>query len=305
MWGQRGYQFYPLGMVTLFIEEEEGAEEEVEEEENGWVRDHLKENQSKGLGGVLPMKMEEEMGQNSIPRLLWKEIRDRQEQEWSSPVSDGRGRRDVTVSSPPIQESQQMTPPTPTPSEDRFFMDWSSVRMRSPPVRTPPQSILVRERGQEINQTTIQTSQLGSEPTQIAPHEDLPRTTSLAQQQPLDRLSMIDEIRMNDVGTNTLDVVVEQNRDRLRTSTMEANAQTSIPIVDIMLPSCRGDHLMIPQVNLSTSGYELDSLRTSHMRSPSMRAQEISIMPQLDGLGSLPMRDPVRRRMHEVSRSTE
>ena len=32
----------PLGMVTLFIEEEEGAEEEVEEEENGWVRDHLK-----------------------------------------------------------------------------------------------------------------------------------------------------------------------------------------------------------------------------------------------------------------------
>ena len=26
MWGQRDYQFYPLGMVTLFIEEEEGAE---------------------------------------------------------------------------------------------------------------------------------------------------------------------------------------------------------------------------------------------------------------------------------------
>ena len=35
MWGQRNYQFYPLGMVTLFIEEEEGAEEEVEEEESG------------------------------------------------------------------------------------------------------------------------------------------------------------------------------------------------------------------------------------------------------------------------------
>ena len=39
-----------------------------------------------------------------------------------------------------------MTPPTPAPSEDRFFMDWSSIRMRSPPVRMPPQSILVRER---------------------------------------------------------------------------------------------------------------------------------------------------------------
>ena len=31
MWEQRDYQY----MVTLFIEEEEGAEEEAEEEENG------------------------------------------------------------------------------------------------------------------------------------------------------------------------------------------------------------------------------------------------------------------------------
>ena len=104
--------------------------------------------------------------------------RDRQEEEWSSPVSDGRGRRDITVSSPVIQESQQMTPHTSAPSEGRFFMDWSSIRMRSL-VRTPPQSILVRERGQEINQTTIPTSQPGSEPTQMgvtdnASHEDLP-----------------------------------------------------------------------------------------------------------------------------------
>ena len=56
MWGQRDYQFYPLGMVTLFIEEE--AEEEVGEEENGWVRDHLKEKQFEGLGEVLPMALE-------------------------------------------------------------------------------------------------------------------------------------------------------------------------------------------------------------------------------------------------------
>ena len=59
-------------MVTLFIEEEEGAEEE----ENGGVRDHLKEKQSEGLGEVLPMEIEEEMGEDSIPRLLWKEIRE-------------------------------------------------------------------------------------------------------------------------------------------------------------------------------------------------------------------------------------
>ena len=74
--GQRDYQFYPLGMATFFIEEGEGAEEEVEEEKNGWVGDCLKKKQSKGLGEVLPMEMEGEMGEDSIPRFLWKEIRE-------------------------------------------------------------------------------------------------------------------------------------------------------------------------------------------------------------------------------------
>ena len=63
-------------MLTLFIEEEEGAQEEVEEEENGWVRDHLKENHSEVLGKVLSMELEVEMEKNSIPRLPWKEIRE-------------------------------------------------------------------------------------------------------------------------------------------------------------------------------------------------------------------------------------
>ena len=61
-------------MVTLFIEEEEGAEEEVEEEENRWVRDHLKSPEV--LGEVLPMEMEGEMGEDSIPRPLWKEVKE-------------------------------------------------------------------------------------------------------------------------------------------------------------------------------------------------------------------------------------
>ena len=34
-WGQRDYWLYPLDMVALFIEEEEEAEKEVEEEGNG------------------------------------------------------------------------------------------------------------------------------------------------------------------------------------------------------------------------------------------------------------------------------
>ena len=46
-------------------------------------------------------------------------------------------------------------------------MDWSIIGMGSPLVRTPPQSVPVRERGQEINQPTIQTTQPGSEPAQI------------------------------------------------------------------------------------------------------------------------------------------
>ena len=37
------------------------------------------------------------------------------------------------------------------------------------------------------------------------------------------------------------------------------------------------------------------------MRSPSMQAQEISIMPQLDGPRTLPMRDPIGQRTHEVT----
>ena len=82
---------------------------------------------------------------------------------------------------------------------------------------------------------------------------------------------------MIDIGTNISDVEVRPLRDRLRTTTMEANSQTSIPIVDVMLPSSGGDHLAIPQVNLSISGYEPDSLRNCHIRSLSMRAQEFQL----------------------------
>ena len=107
------------------------------------------------------------------------------------------------------------------------------------------------------------------------------------------------------MGTNTLDVEVRPHGNRVRASTMDANAQTSIPIVDVMLPSGRGDHLAILQVNLSILGYEPDSLRNSHRRSLSMWAQEISIMPQLHGLPSLPIRDPVGRRIQEDPRLIE
>ena len=66
---------------------------------------------------------------------------------------------------------------------------------------------------------------------------------------------MTDEWRVNEVRTNTSDVVVEPTRNGLRMSNMEANAQTSIPIVDVLLPTGHEDHVKIPHVNLSITGY--------------------------------------------------
>ena len=111
---------------------------------------------------------------------------------------------------------------------------------------------------------------------------------------------MKDERRMNDVENNTLDVIIEPNGDRLRTSTVEVNAHTSIPIVDVLLPSGHEDHVKIPHVNLSIMGYEPDPLRTLvGMGTPSMRTQEISTILQLDGLGSLPIRYPIGKRIRK------
>ena len=42
----------------------------------------------------------------------------------------------------------------------------------SPLVRTPPQSVLVRERGQDIKQPAAHTTQPGSEPAQIGVTEN-------------------------------------------------------------------------------------------------------------------------------------
>ena len=78
--------------------------------------------------------------------------RDRQEEEWLIPVSTGRRGRDIPVWYHVEQELPHTTRPAPAPSKDRFFTDWSSIRMGSPLVRTPPQSVPVRERRQDINQ---------------------------------------------------------------------------------------------------------------------------------------------------------
>ena len=105
-----------------------------------------------------------------------------------------------------------------------------------------------------------------------------------------------------DIGTNTSDIEVRPHRDGARVLTSDANAQASLPIMDVMLPSGGGDQVAIPQINLSMSGYGPNSLRDSHVGTPAMRVQEISILPQLDGPVSLPMRVPTGGRVLEDTR---
>ena len=57
-------------MVTLFIEEEEGAEEEGEEGESKRVRDLLREIQLEGSGEVPLKGLVGEMEEDSIPKAL-------------------------------------------------------------------------------------------------------------------------------------------------------------------------------------------------------------------------------------------
>ena len=139
--------FTLLGMVTLSIEEE------VEEGESCWVRDLQREIQLKDLGEVPLEDLEGEMVEDSIPKVLWKEMKDigRKRNGQVLQVMGVRG-RDIPISSHAACGSHQRTPPTPAPSEDLIFMDWSSVRLGSSLVRTPLQSISIRERGHKTNQ---------------------------------------------------------------------------------------------------------------------------------------------------------
>ena len=228
---------------------------------------------------------------------------------WSDAAIEGRRRSDAPIYSPTTHSRHPRTPLTPAQSEDRLFTDWSSIGSRSPTCNTTTpkfpieQTVLAtRIKGiQETDQTALKPSQSISQQSCMGATDDVVQgsfpTTSNICQQPLERSNVPSERRMNDMGINTSDMVIEPTRSGLRTSSMEANTQTSIPIVDVLLPSGLEDQVTKPHVNLSISGYEPDSLRTSCMRSPSMRAQGVSAIPQLDGPRSLPMRDHTRGRV--------
>ena len=102
-----------------------------------------------------------------------------------------------------------------------------------------------------------------------------------------------------DMGTNTSDIEVRPHKDEARVVTLDANVQAPLPIVDVMIPSGGGDPMAIPQINLSILGYGPNSLRNSHVGTPAMGAQEISILPQLDGPVSILARGPTGGRVSE------
>ena len=179
--------------------------------------------------------------------------------------------------------------PYSTPSEERLFTDWSSLE--SPSARTSPQSVPIRETGQDSNEPDNQITQPGSETAQIgttgnALHDDINVTSPRTCQQP-DELG----VRMINIGTNTSDIAVTPQRDGLRIITLEGNAQASCPLVDVILPTGMNKQVPMPHINLSISGYDPESLRKSHIRTQDTGIQENSTILQLNGPVSIPIRD--------------
>ena len=107
------------------------------------------------------------------------------------------------------------------------------------------------------------------------------------------------------MGTNTSDVEVRLHRDGARVVTLDVNVQTSLLIVDVMIPTSGEDQVALPQINLSISGNGPNSLRYSQVETSDMRAQEISILPQVDVPVSVPTRDYARGRVSDNNRFME
>ena len=125
-------------------------------------------------------------------------------------------------------------------------------------------------------------------------HDDI-NISSPGTCQQLDELG----VRMMDMGTNTLDVEARPDRDGVRVVTLDVNIQASLQIVDVMIPTGGEDQVALPQINLSILGYGPNSLRDSQVGTSDMRAQEISILLQVDGPVLVPTRDYAKGRVSD------
>ena len=70
-------------------------------------------------------------------------------------------------------------------------------------------------------------------------------------QQPLERPIESEERIMTDMGTNTSDVVIEPTVGILSPPHMEANTQTSVQTVEVLIHPVMGDNTMLLHVSLS------------------------------------------------------
>ena len=72
-----------------------------------------------------------------------------------------------------------------------------------------------------------------------------------------------------------------------------------------MIPTGGEDQIGLHQINLSISGYGPNPLRDSQLGSSGVRGQEVSVLLQVDGPVSAPMRGNVRGRILENARIME
>ena len=129
-------------------------------------------------------------------------------------------------------------PPTPPPSEDRLFTNWSS--QDSPRVRTSPQNVLVQDAEQVINQPDNQTDQPGTESVQVEVTGNTLNDDVITHQQP----NQVGT-RLIDIGTDTSDVEVRSQRDGVRIIDSSIDEETLI--------TNRNEQIPVSHNNLSLS----------------------------------------------------
>ena len=200
----------PLGMVIPSIEEEED-----------WISKRPMERSNGGIRRKnthwTNIDVREDIHQTNTTR----DQQNRWEEDWSVPTSIER-REDVTV-----RQELHRAHPTPPPSEDQLFTDWSSLD--SPQIRTSPRNISLREVEQNINQPDNQRTQPGSEPAPIEAIGDVPcnNMSSLSTHQQLDKV---------DVRQIELDREVKTQLAGININ-VDADTQTSCPLDDVALPT--------------------------------------------------------------------
>ena len=178
-----------------------------------------------------------------------------------------------------------------------MFTDWSSLD--SPRARTLPRNVSLREVEQNINQPDNQTAQPGSEPAPIEAIGDVPcdNMSSLSTHQQLDEVG----VRQTEIEANISDREVRTHLDGVRNINVNANTQTSRPLIDVTLPIDVSEQRSTQHVDQSV--HDSESLRGSCTRSPDARIHET--IPQLDGPVSIWSRSgrriPENARMEQES----